>query len=150
MTAQTFPFSKFSSSYLGDASGDPCPVFRDLSPNGVGSAGKRVPWPAEAVFAVYFAAADFPRVARFTPAAPLDAWEFYDETGWPVALSAERRATLGDATKEEFQVCPRDWRVWSVARWNDAREAPELCLTLARQARRHAVLARFASTSTAL
>jgi hypothetical protein len=126
--------SAYAHLYLGKNAEGPAPVFRDLSPEGLRlPGGTLVPWPDNAVFGVFFSRACFPRAAELTPEAPLDAWEFFDETGWPVDLPHPTRIGLADATKRELQVYPRAWRTWNEKRWQDARDFPDVLRMLRRQ-----------------
>jgi len=126
--------SKYAHLYLGKNAEGPVPVYRDLSPEGVRHpGGPLVLWPDGAVFAVYFARESFPRAAEFDPQAPLDAWEFFDATGWPLELPQATRVSLADATKREFQVYPRSWRTWDDEDWEGTRKFPNRLGRLRRQ-----------------
>jgi hypothetical protein len=134
--------SAYAHLYLGKNAEGPAPVFRDHSPEGVRlPGGPLVPWPDGAVFAVYFARESFPLAAEFDPEAPLDTWEFFDDTGWPLDLAAATRVGLADATKREFQVCPMAWHTWDNEDWQDARMFPLALGRVRRQTSRYHALA---------
>lgn len=101
--------------YLGTDS-DPKPVFRDEAPTAF-------EWPEGSVMAVYFAAEDFPGVARNEPHR-VNRAEFFDDAGWPIELAPHLKASLPMETKREFQVFPQRWRDWSEDRWRIAHENP--------------------------
>lgn len=145
--------STYTHLYLGKQGEGPAPVFRDLRPGGVplwmAPDGTPLPnnccirWRPGQVFAVYFARSRFPLATKFDSWAPLDCWEFFDGTGWPLDLPHVTRVGLTDATKRELQVYPMAWRYWDKERWQGTRDFPDRLRSLRRQTSAFFGLTRF-------
>lgn len=106
--------------YSGRPGEGPAPVFRAEAPSAFD-------WPEGAVMAVVFRKEDFPGFSWDNYYEGKESFvEFYGSDGWPCDLPAERKGTLSDIIKTEFQVDPNAWRTWKEHTWQHASAHPEL------------------------
>jgi RNA polymerase sigma-70 factor (ECF subfamily) len=102
------------SMFLGCGEG-PEPVWRDAATDADN-------WPAGATFKIFFTAENSPGAS--VTQCQLPRTEFFGPDGWPLELPVERKATLSDELKREFQVFPSNWRHWADKVWSRAARAP--------------------------